>query len=68
MVATDTAAFPKQYLSLSKLAVRLGVTPRDVMRLASEADVQPAMFLDEAFFYDEAGAERIVEQLKTKEA
>jgi hypothetical protein len=60
------ATSPKQFLSLSKLAVRLGVTPREVMRIAGEIAVQPAVFLDDAFFYDEVGAARIAEHLKTE--
>jgi hypothetical protein len=36
------------------------------MRLAGEASVQPAMFLDDAFYYDEAGAAQIGDELKSQ--
>jgi hypothetical protein len=65
MVATQANA-ARQFVSLSRLAGRLGVTPRKVMKLAEDAGVQPALFLDEAFYYDEAGADRIGEELKTQ--
>ena len=58
MVATET-----QLSSLSRLAVRLGTTPKEIMRVSREHDVRPAMWLDEAMYFDEDGATRIARLL-----
>jgi len=56
----------QQLSSLSRLAVRLGTTPKEIMRISREQDVRPAMWLDEAMYFDEEGAARIAYELKTE--